>query len=205
MRVRHLNEIELQACLDRMRRSDDSSARDTELYEHLDGCLDCREELQMYVALYDELARLPVPSLPRSFARRVTFSLPSFASVSKLWRLRAYPAWGPVMLIAGAWLVLSTGWRALLIESTTFMVPKLAAVETYLSSLLSGVAAHWAVSLYGWWSRLMSELPAQDWLRSVADADPGKVALGVFAFIAILLISSLDNLYLARLLKQRMR
>ncbi len=111
MRVRHLTDIEIQALLDRRTLeypgnvSGERYRKDLDSQEHLDNCVSCREELELYRELYGELGRSSTTTLPRNFARKVTFSLPPFRARRTKMRLQLAAAWGASLLISLFWLL----------------------------------------------------------------------------------------------------
>lgn len=82
MGLKHLSDDEIQSYLDGNLREQEES-----IAEHLALCEQCRDELQVYRALYSGLTDAPVESLAPGFSDRVLAGLPNRSVRAGGWQL----------------------------------------------------------------------------------------------------------------------
>ena len=110
----HLSEARLQALAE-------GASPSPQEQTHLEGCLDCAEELAAFAALFEALEAAPLPEVDTAFLgevmARVDLQLATRAqahsSLSALWRPLAALSLVSLLALAGAWAGLSgAGWGA---------------------------------------------------------------------------------------------
>jgi len=193
MRVKHLNEFELQAYLDH-EHSDTLSHLSRQTRQHVEGCLICREKLLDYHYLYGELDACPQVDLPKNFAKKVTLSLPPFAAAHTRAFVMACLGWSTVGAVSLGWLFSKLDWQSIFVRTVVLTTLAIPTIESWLSS-----GALFLLSLPG---RLLSiDLPAFsfDWSpwTSLIDktmAYSAGPALAIAAALVVLILSSLDSL-----------
>ncbi len=205
MRVRHLTDFEIQGLLDRRGSAPMADVpgpvylKDLEAQEHLDNCPICRSEVDQYRELYGTLEQANVCFLPRNFARKVTFSLPPFKAQRTRVRLQTAAAWGLAGLVSLIWYLGHLNWSSLLAEVSLFVVPQYLALKMSLMASISLLSLPQIV-----WPSLWP--PAVAFLASVWEvfvSEGGATNLIALAATVLVLIGSLDRLFLASVLRQR--
>jgi hypothetical protein len=205
MRVRHLNDIEIQALLDRRTITGPDSVsgeryrKDLDSQEHLDNCSHCRTELELYRELYGELGRSNRVILPRNFARKVTFSLPPFRARRTRMRIQLAAIWAVSMLVSLFWLF----------GRGTVVVP-LARLAVAITDVVhnAGLIINLAVAM------IPSPEVAVTWFLSHAtilttaverafSSDFGTVSLVMFAGLVLLMTVWLDSYFFATVREKR--
>lgn len=205
MRVRHLNDIEIQALLDRRTLEHPGCVpgeryrKDLDSQEHLDNCVSCREELELYRELYAELGRPTTVSLPRNFARKVTFSLPPFRARRTRARLQLASAWGASLLISLFWLLGQISLVIPLSRLAVFMSDSLreaGLVKSLIFAFLPSpdLAVAWTLAR-------ATELAVT--IQRAFSSDLVTVNLVIFAGVVVVMIIWLDGLYQSILRQKR--
>ncbi len=109
MRIEHLADDEIQAYVDSERRG--SAESENSVGQHLKSCAQCRERVEQYRVLFEQLADSDELHLPAGFARKVTLSLPPFAAKQRRSRIRAALGAGllPFMTIVSLLMLIDWG------------------------------------------------------------------------------------------------
>lgn len=205
MRVRHLNDIEIQGLLDRRASALESDIpgerylKDLEAQEHLDNCPTCLAEVAMYRKLFGELGEADDCDLPRNFASKVTFSLPPFRAKRTRARLQLGAIWSGVALISLAWFLSKLNWTGIIGKLSVFAVMQLAPLKASLSSMIGDWTLP-SLDLARFWS------PVTEFAESFQNAlatDGSAVSFVVLAACVLTLIASLDRLYSTSTRRQR--
>ncbi len=205
MRVRHLNDIEIQGLLDRRASALDSDIpgerylKDLEAQEHLDNCPSCLAEVALYRRLFGELAETDDCHLPRNFASKVTFSLPPFRARRTRTRLQLAAVWSGVALISLVWFLIKLNWTGIIGKLSVYTVLTLAPLKGWLSSMLDDLTLP-NLDLARFWS------PVTEFAESFQHAlatDGSAVSFVVLAACVLTLIASLDRLYSTSTRRQR--
>jgi hypothetical protein len=205
MRVRHLSDIEIQALLDRRNRAPGSSVsgeiylKDLEAQEHLDSCPYCLGEIALYRELFSDLGGEDDSYLPRSFARKVTFSLPPFKAQRTRLRLQIAGAWAAALLASLLWYLAKLDWNNLTVKVASFLMPKLGIAKAWVSAAWGAVSLP-EISLAFLWTPLGSMLGR---IENAFLTEASDVSMLVWSIIALALIGSLDRLYLGSLRQSR--
>jgi hypothetical protein len=192
MRVRHLTDIEIQALLDRRIISAPDSVgvelyrKDLDSQEHLDNCTSCRAELEFYRELYGELEKSATVSLPRNFARKVTFSLPPF-------RLQLAGIWGASLLLSLAWLVGQMN-LALPITRLIWSVESLGREIGLIKDVLIAMIPSPEIALTSFMARLTDVVAS---VQRAFSGDIATISLVMFAGLVVLMIVWVDSFYFA--------
>jgi hypothetical protein len=205
MRVRHLNDFELQGLLDRRGSATPPAVpgiqyvKDLEAQEHLDNCAVCRAEMELYRELFGQLQTTEPNFLPRNFARKVTFSLPPFRAWRTRARLQFAALWGAALITTLLWLMLRIDWSKLVGELLLIAVPKINQVAVWLSSV-------WELIPVPEFNFAALAAPFMLIYRSVGQAftlDFGPTHLVILAIAAVFMIDYLDRVFLSSLLSSR--
>ena len=205
MRVRHLNDFEIQGLLDRRDRAQGEKVpgeiylQDLEAQEHLDNCPTCLAEVALYRGLYSELGGSDQTYLPKNFARKVTFLLPPFRAQRTRMRLQLAAVWVLALLVSLTWFLSRLDWQGLIGESALVVLPKYVAVKTWLMATVGSISMP-EFDPAGLWP------PMADLLESLQTAlltDGTPANLIILAGIALLLVGSLDQLYSTSLQRRR--
>jgi len=205
MRVRHLNEIEIQALLDRraMGTAADVAVevyrKDLDSQEHLDNCPICRSEMEVYRGLYQELGRCRVPHLPRSFARKVTFSLPPFRAKRTRTRLQLAAIWGTSLLVSLFWLLAQINIGLVVARSVAAVSGFLHQSEATLSLLVAVLRLFFDPASIWFLGQLSGVAGA---VERALTAQVGPANMILVAGLVLLMIASVDKLY-SSTLRQR--
>jgi hypothetical protein len=198
MRVRHLNDFEIQGLLDRRAAAPESDVpgerylKDLEAQEHLDNCPTCLGEIAMYRRLFGELAETDETCLPKNFASKVTFSLPPFRARRTRARLQLAAAWSGAALVTLVWFLGKLNWAGIIGKTSLYGILKLTALKTWLTSVTGGLSLP---SLD--FARFCK--PVTDFIESFEQGlatDGSAVSFVVLAACVLTLIASLDRLYL---------
>jgi len=205
MRVRHLNDFEIQGLLDRRAAAPSSDVpgerylKDLEAQEHLDNCPTCLDEVAMYRRLFGELDEYDECHLPKNFASKVTFSLPPFRARRTRARLRMAGIWAVAALVSLVWFLSKLDWNGIVGKLSLYGVLKLTTLKTWLTTVTGG----WSLpsfDLARFWK------PVTDFTESIEQAlatDGSAVSFVVLAGCVLMLIASLDRLYLTSTRRQR--
>jgi len=197
MRLRHLNDFEIQGMLDRRSSAPASNVpgetylKDLEAQEHLDSCPECLGEVELYRELFCDLSEPTVNFLPRNFARKVTFCLPPFKALRTRARLQLAAAWGSALLLALLWFLSKLDWQGLFAKAGLVLVPRYVAVENWITSTISS----FSLPEFSWpelWPPLAALLES---FQGAFLTEGGPANLIILAAIALLLVASLDRLY----------
>ncbi len=202
MRVRHLTDFEIQGMLDRrhIATTDDVPGqvylKDLDAQEHLDRCPVCQAELALYRELYGELETTEEFSLPKNFARDVTFSLPPFRQQRTRARMQIAAAWGMALLISLFWLVGRVDWFGLVTKGVVFVAPKIAAGQLWLGATVGDISLSGfelpQFELPNLWGALVA---ASEVAQKAFFSESASVTFMILAGVALVLIGSLDKLY----------
>jgi hypothetical protein len=199
MRVRHLTDIEIQALLDRRIISAPDSVgvelyrKDLDSQEHLDNCTSCRAELEFYRELYGELEKSATVSLPRNFARKVTFSLPPFRARRTKARLQLAGIWGASLLLSLAWLVGQMN-LALPITRLIWSVESLGREIGLIKDVLIAMIPSPEIALTSFMARLTDVVAS---VQRAFSGDIATISLVMFAGLVVLMIVWVDSFYFA--------
>gem|GEM_PF-1562660 len=196
MRVTHLTDDELQLYLDRWKPGERRAEReapsiaDLEALQHIDHCSRCQGELALYRQLYRELAEPADLRLPRSFARRITWSLPPFAAMRTRARLRTGLSTGFVALLVMAWIFSRVEWIILAARSLAAIGTKLAIVKFWATVLWDHIPPGVVVlpDLSAWWLKLYASV------EQAFVIDSRLVQFAILALLAAALVGSADRL-----------
>lgn len=206
MRLRHLNEIEIQALLDRraMVTAADVSCevyrKDLDSQEHLDNCPICRSEMETYRGLYQDLGRCRVPQLPRSFARRVTFSLPPFRAKRTRMRLQIAAIWGASLLISMFWLLAQINMGLVVARSVAIVSNLQHETEAIMSLLVAAVLPFFDPASIWFLGQLSGVAGA---IERALTAQVGPANMIVVAGLVLLMIATVDKLYNSTMCQHR--
>jgi len=205
MRVRHLNDFEIQGLLDRRAAAPESDVpgerylKDLEAQEHLDNCPVCLAEVAMYRRLFGELTESDRCRLPKNFASKVTFSLPPFRVQRTRARLQMAGIWASVALITLGWFLSKLNWSGIVGKLGLYGVLNLASLKTWLTTVTGGLSLP-SFDLARFW------MPVTDLTESIEQAlatDGSAVSFVILAVCVLTLIASLDRLYLSSTRRQR--
>ncbi|MCD6249441.1 MAG: hypothetical protein J7J98_03800 [candidate division Zixibacteria bacterium] len=198
MRVRHLNDFEIQGLLDRRATAPESDVpgerylKDLEAQEHLDNCPTCLAEVAMYRRLFGELDESNECHLPRNFASKVTFSLPPFRARRTKARLQMAGIWAVASMVSLAWFLSKLDWNGIVGKLSLYGVLKLTALKAWLTTVTGGLSLP-SFDLVRFWK------PVSNFTNSIEQAlatDGSAVGFVVLTACVLILIASLDNLYL---------
>jgi hypothetical protein len=202
MRVRHLTDFEIQGMMDRrhIATTDDVPGqvylKDLDSQEHLDRCPACQAEVNLYRELYVDLGTVEEVSLPKNFARDVTFSLPPFTALRTRSRLQMAAAWGMALLVSLFWFAGRIDWAGLLTKGVVFLAPKVAAVQLWVNATVGDISLP-AFELPKFevpnlWAALVT---ASEVAQQAFFSESASVNFMILAAVALVLIGSLDKLY----------
>lgn len=205
MRVRHLNDFEIQGLLDRRASAPkydvpgERYLKDLEAQEHLDNCPSCLSEVAMYRRLFGELDQSDDCGLPKNFASKVTFSLPPFRAHRTRARVQLAGAWGGVALVALTWFLTKLNWSGIVGKVSLYGVLKLTTLKIWLTALTGGWSLP-SLDLARFWK------PVTDFIESFEQGlatDGSAVSFVVLVACVLMLVASLDRLYLSSSRRQR--
>ena len=198
MRVRHLNDFEIQGLLDRRAVAPSSNVlgerylKDLEAQEHLDNCPTCLAEVAAYRRLFGELDESDECYLPRNFASKVTFSLPPFRARRTRARLQMVGIWAVAAMVSLIWFFSKLDWNGIVGKLSLYGVLKLTALKVWLTTVTGGLSLP-SFDLARFWK------PVSNFTDSIEQAlatDGSAVGFVVLTGCVLILIASLDNLYL---------
>lgn len=205
MRVRHLNDFEIQGLLERRATASESDIpgerylQDLDAQEHLDNCPTCLAEVALYRRLFGELEESDDVVLPKNFASKVTFSLPPFRAHRTRARLRIAAIWAGAALLTIAWFLSKLNWPGIIGKLSLTVTPKLVAVKSWLTTVADAVP--WlSFDPARFWK------PVTDLLEGVEQGlatDGSAVSFIVLAAVVLTAIASLDRLYFKGMRRER--
>ena len=207
MRVRHLNDFEIQGLLDRRAAAPDTDVsgerylKDLEAQEHLDNCPTCLAEAAMYRRLFGELNESDDCRLPKNFASKVTFSLPPFRAQRTRARLQLAGIWVTIGLVSLAWFLSRLDWSGIVGKLSLSATMKLVALKSWLTTVAGDITLP-NFDLARFWE------PVTDFMESFEQGlatDGSAVSFVVLAGCVLILIASLDSLYRVGTRRQRKR
>ncbi len=207
MRVKHLTDEEIQVFLD-VDRGDDLTLEESEIFEHLDSCILCRERRNEYVMLCGEAEQAPSIALPDDFARKVTIALPPHAAIrpeatpstagKARARILSFFAWCLIWSLPAFGLYLIVDWSKLIGSAVYKVVTGFLSFKAGLWAAISGFdPLQLASSASAWlWAKL-PESPI-DWTALKSQiiesiGEPGLAGLLTCAVLAILIVSSIQD------------
>ena len=205
MRVRHLNDIEIQGLLDRRASASGTDIpggrylKDLEAQEHLDNCPDCLAEVALYRRLFGELDESDECRLPRNFASKVTFSLPPFRAKRTRARMQLAGVWAGVALITLTWFLIKLNWIGIVAKVSVFGILKLTALKVWLTAVVGDLSLP-SLDL----TRFRS--PVTKFIGSFEKGlatDGSAVSFVVLACCVLMLMASLDRLFLTSTRRKR--
>lgn len=207
MRVAHLTDDELQVYLDRWQPRNGKPKRealnldDIETLQHIERCPRCQEELALYRQLYHDLAEPSETQLPRSFARKATWSLPPFAAMRTRTRLKAGLSTGLVAVLVLAWLATRVDWAIFVSRCLMWADTQLGALRFWTGLLWDqlpplGVAFP---NFSAWWLKLYAAV------EQAFTLEAGMIHFIIIAIAVALLVGSSDRLLMRVPSRYRLR
>jgi len=214
MRLTHLNEREIQAYADRHHLanepwlSQEQATDHLEQHEHVCTCVECRESLAQYEALYGELtvcADSQPSLLPRNFARKVTLSIPPFAAAHARATIRLWVGAGMAVVLMFSWWLCSLNWSVIVGKAAVNLVNAGGVVHGWFLTAAIKVSLSVLISAERWIPRFDIDWSHAVLVLTQLIADPRVFTFVVCAGIAAYLMTSVDDLILTEYIRRRDR